>query len=219
MWPKANVDLTSYVCLSKPQLIEQVLPSGVVTVELPGAQYQSSSSDIWCTFRNQLVVVVLPRENLQLHPWQRRQKCWLLGSHFWIASRSRARSPSDLMSRFAFKGWSDGGKLKTMSYQLRNQTRHAWRSEVLINSKQWVVVKVSRWKTYTREVQWSVTDIRYATDRRRNAFKCKILLHSNVKNQRAWQCHNKSFIATSYTTVNPQATDETKMEKKENCLL
>jgi hypothetical protein len=25
-------------------------------------------------------------------------------SHSWIASRSRARSPSDLMSRFAFKG-------------------------------------------------------------------------------------------------------------------
>jgi hypothetical protein len=37
-WLKANVDLTSYVCLSKPQLIEQVLPSEVVTVESPGAQ-------------------------------------------------------------------------------------------------------------------------------------------------------------------------------------
>jgi hypothetical protein len=45
-------------------------------VESPGAQQQSWSSDIRCTFRNQLVVVVLPRENLQLRPRQRRQKCW-----------------------------------------------------------------------------------------------------------------------------------------------
>ena len=86
--------------------------------------------------------------------------------------------------------------LKTAQAQLRNWTRRAWTSEVLINSKQWVVVKVGRWKIYARRAQWSITDIRYATDRRRNAFKWKILLHSNAKNQRARQLHNKSFAAT-----------------------
>jgi hypothetical protein len=54
-------------------------------------------------------------------------------------------------------------------------------SEVLINSKQWVVVKrVSRGKTYMRRVCRSVINIRFVTDLEKNASECKILLHPNT---------------------------------------
>jgi len=55
--------------------------------------------------------------------------------------QEQSPTPISFNVTICLKGWSNGRKLRTVLSQLRNQTRHAWTSEVLINFKQWVAVK------------------------------------------------------------------------------